>query len=72
VTNGHQAFIERRDHKRPDQIITELVMKPDRLWADWKNGKAITPKALAGLLRPFGIFAHQLSVGGGKALRGCK
>jgi hypothetical protein len=53
-----------------EAIIAELVSKPDRPWADWKNGKAITPKALAGLLKPFGIFPHQLSVGEGKELRG--
>jgi putative DNA primase/helicase len=53
-----------------EAIIAELVKKPDRPWADWKNGKAITPKALAGLLKPFGIFPHQLSVGDGKELRG--
>jgi hypothetical protein len=53
-----------------EAIIAELVKKPDRPWADWKNGKAITPKALAGLLKPFGIFPHQLSVGVGKELRG--
>jgi hypothetical protein len=53
-----------------EAIIAELVKKPDRPWADWKSGKAITPKALAGLLKPFGIFPHQLSVGDGKELRG--
>jgi len=53
-----------------EAIIAELVKNPDRPWADWKSGKAITPKALAGLLKPFGIFPHQLSVGDGKELRG--
>jgi len=53
-----------------EAIIAELVKKPDRPWADWKNAKAITPKALAELLKPFGIFRHQLSVGDGKELRG--
>jgi hypothetical protein len=48
------------------------VKTPDRPWADWKSGKAITPKALAGLLKPFGIFPHQLSVGDGKELRGMR
>jgi hypothetical protein len=52
-----------------EAIIAELVKKPDRPWADWKNGKAITRKALTGLLKPFGIFPHQ-SVGDGKELRG--
>ena len=53
-----------------EAIIAGLVKKPDRPWADWKSGKGITPKALAGLLKPFGIFPHQLSVGDGKELRG--
>jgi hypothetical protein len=53
-----------------DGEISELVKKPDRPWADRKSGTAITPKALAGLLKPFGIFPHQLSVGDGKELRG--
>jgi hypothetical protein len=43
---------------------------PGRPWADWKSGKPITPKALAGRLKPFGIFPHQLSVGDGKEPRG--
>jgi Protein of unknown function (DUF3631) len=55
-----------------EAIIAELVKKPDRPWADWKSGKAITPKALAGLLKPFGLFPHQLSVGDGKELRGMR
>ena len=53
-----------------EAIIAELVKEPDRPWADWKSGKAITPKALAGLLKPFGIFPHQLSVGVGKGTQG--
>jgi hypothetical protein len=32
-----------------EAIIAELVKKPDGPWADWKNGKAITRKALTGL-----------------------
>jgi Protein of unknown function (DUF3631) len=46
------------------------LTRPIRPWADGKNGKAITPKALAGLLKPFGIFPHRLSLGDGKELRG--
>jgi len=43
-----------------EAIIAELVKKPDRPWADWKNGKAITPKALAALLKPFNIVPDRL------------
>ena len=41
-------------------IIAELVKKPDRPWVDWKHGKAITPKALATLLKPFNIIPDRL------------
>jgi putative DNA primase/helicase len=43
-----------------EAIIAELVKKPDRPWADWKHGKAITPKALAALLKPFNIIPDRL------------
>jgi putative DNA primase/helicase len=43
-----------------EAIIAELVKKPDRPWADWKHGKAITPKALAALLKPFNIIPERL------------
>jgi hypothetical protein len=39
-----------------EAIVAELVKKPDRPWADWKHGKAITPNALAALLKPFNII----------------
>ena len=43
-----------------EAIIAELVKKPDRPWADRKHGKAITPKALAALLKPFNIIPERL------------
>jgi len=53
-----------------ETIIAELVKSPERPWGDWKNGKPITARSLAGLLRSFKIFPQQLQVSVGKKLRG--
>jgi len=37
--------------------VAKLVADPERL-AEWKHGKALTQKQLAGLLKPFGIISE--------------
>jgi hypothetical protein len=42
---------------RSKDLITELINDPERPWLEWRRGKQITQKQLAGLLRPFGIIS---------------
>jgi putative DNA primase/helicase len=47
----HRAFSD-LDVIRSDDLVNKLVADPERPWADWKHGKALTQKQLAGLLKP--------------------
>jgi hypothetical protein len=47
-------------------MIEKLVELEEHPWCEWRNGKAITPKQLANLLRPFQITPKQLWIGGRK------
>jgi putative DNA primase/helicase len=42
---------------RSVDLVLKLTAELERPWADWKHGKALTQKQLAGLLRPFGIIS---------------
>jgi Protein of unknown function (DUF3631) len=44
-------------------ICEALAAIEGRPWADWKNGKPITPNQLARLLKPFGIVPENVRVG---------
>ena len=37
------------------QLVTKLAEMDSRPWADWRHGKAITTRAVADRLRPFGV-----------------
>jgi hypothetical protein len=37
-------------------LIDQLVAREDRPWSEWRRDKPITPHALAGLLKPLGIY----------------
>ena len=52
-------------------IVERLVRMEARPWSKWKRGKAITPTALARLLKPFEIAPRQdRKAGNGTNLRG--
>jgi putative DNA primase/helicase len=38
-------------------LVAKLIADPERLWAEWKHGRALTQKQLAHLLRPFRIIS---------------
>ena len=40
------------------ELVTKLTVDPERPWAEWRHGKPLTQKQLAGLLRPFGIVSE--------------
>jgi hypothetical protein len=64
-----QLFDEHSALLTSEEIVKHLTEKESRWWAEWKNGKPITPQALAQLLKPFGIHSHKWR-DGSKTLRG--
>src|SRR5215467_2712903 len=46
-----KAF-EGKEEIRSADLIAQLVADPERPWAEWKNGKPLTQKQLAALLKP--------------------
>jgi hypothetical protein len=42
---------------RSADLLAKLTADPERLWAEWKHGRSLTQKQLAGLLRPFQILS---------------
>jgi putative DNA primase/helicase len=48
------------------QLVEALVEQEDRLWAEWRGGKAMTTVQLARLLRPFGVRPKQVRIAGEK------
>jgi putative DNA primase/helicase len=52
-----KEMFERRDVDRltSQDIVSELAEMEDRLWQEWKNGKAITKTGLARVLKRFDI-----------------
>jgi putative DNA primase/helicase len=57
---------------RSVDLVEKLVGDPERPWADWRHGRALTPKQLGGLLRPFGITSETVSAPGFKDAKGYK
>jgi Protein of unknown function (DUF3631) len=45
---------------RSADLIAKLVADPERPWADWKHGRCLTQKQLAGLLKPFFIISDRV------------
>jgi putative DNA primase/helicase len=48
------------DRLSSEQIIAALVKNEERPWAEWRNGKPITPRGLAKLLKPFAISSGSI------------
>jgi Protein of unknown function (DUF3631) len=56
---------EKTDQLASATIIERLTALEDRPWTEWRNGKPLTPRGVAELLRPFGIRSGTVRVGGG-------
>jgi hypothetical protein len=60
------ANVERIESQK---LVSTLVCKEERTWAEWRNGKPITANQIATILRPFGIhpktirFGHKIAKG---------
>jgi 5S rRNA maturation endonuclease (ribonuclease M5) len=49
---------------RSVDLVAKLVADLERPWVEWKNGRALTPKQLGGLLAPFGVTSETVSIAG--------
>src|SRR5262249_46023503 len=66
------AFGDPAEVIRSADLITELTKDPERPWAEWKYGKPLTQKQLAGLLSPFGIISETVHPAGQPHAKGYK
>jgi putative DNA primase/helicase len=57
---------------RSTDLVAKLTADLERPWAEWKHGKPLTQKQLAGLLRPFGIISERVESPGLPQARGYK
>jgi putative DNA primase/helicase len=57
---------------RSAHLVAKLVEDPERPWADWSHGRALTQKQLGRLLSPFCICSETVSVPGLKDAKGYK
>jgi hypothetical protein len=44
-------------------LVDELVADTTSEWAEWRNGKPISQRQLANLLKPFRIFPDRVQIG---------
>jgi putative DNA primase/helicase len=44
-------------------LLAELTGDPEKPWAEWSRGKPMTDRALAAVLRPFGIHSGTIRIG---------
>ena len=52
------------------EIVGDLVEMEHRPWPEWKDGKPITARQIASLLKPFGISPASIRLTGEKTARG--
>jgi putative DNA primase/helicase len=57
---------------RSVDLVARLTADPERPWVEWKNGKPLTQRLLAGLLGPFGIISETVHIAGLKDAMGYK
>jgi putative DNA primase/helicase len=53
-------------------LVADLVALVDRPWATWSKGKSITSKAVARLLKGFGVFPNTIKLSDGNQPNGYK
>jgi putative DNA primase/helicase len=60
------------DAIRSEDLVEQLAKDPERPWADWSHGRALTQKQLGGLLSPFGVSSETVSIPGLNDAKGYK
>lgn len=64
-----RALFEERgvDRLATPDIVSALVQREDRPWPEWRRGNPLTARAMAKLLKPYGIAPRQMKLAGDKA-----
>jgi hypothetical protein len=60
------------DAIRSADLVAKLAEDPERPWADWKHGRALTQNQLGRLLSGFGISSETVDIPGLKSAKGYK
>ena len=60
------------DGIRSADLVAKLAEDPERPWADWKHGRALTQNQLGRLLSGFGISSETVDIPGLKSAKGYK
>ncbi len=55
-------FDKRGDKAFTDDVVHDLNEKEERPWGEWKNGKGMTPRQLANLLKGFGVKSKDVRI----------
>lgn len=60
------AIFERRrvDRLQSYELVADLSEMEERPWAEWKQGRPLTPQSISRLLRPFEIRPRNAKIGG--------
>ncbi|WP_119273135.1 DUF3631 domain-containing protein [Taklimakanibacter deserti] len=59
-----------QDRLKTEDILSYLISMEDRPWPEWRQGKPITARQLATLLKPFGILPRTIRFDDGGPLKG--
>ena len=63
-------FDARGDRIASDDLVTALRRMDARPWPEWRDGKPISARGVAALLKPFGIEPRDLRLADGRRLKG--
>jgi hypothetical protein len=69
LADSRKAF-GNADCIRSSDLVAALIADPERPWVEFRNGKPITQKQLAGLLRHFRIFSQTIDPPGLPSAKG--
>jgi hypothetical protein len=64
LSDLRELFLSQSADTMPSEEVCRVLKDMEsRPWPEWKNGKPITPRQLARLLKPFGIEPRQVRMG---------
>jgi putative DNA primase/helicase len=69
LADAKEAFGDKEAMSSAD-LVAALVADPERPWAEWRRGRPLTQKQLAGLLKPFCIISQTVHIPGFKDAKG--
>ncbi|HET7225579.1 MAG TPA: DUF3631 domain-containing protein [Candidatus Eisenbacteria bacterium] len=70
VADIHTLFAVHGEKLSSEEMVSRLMALPERPWGEWNEGRGFRPRALAALLRGFGIESRNVKFSDGKVLKG--